>query len=105
MDLQRLNGALEDLDEADRQWLAAAMVQKYYYMAPPAEEISLREIASTETAWSVTMDVPAYMDAAAACVKLQLLQVQDQFWYVILLLPEDRDGAALEQAYDNLVIR
>ena len=105
MDLQKLQGSLADLTEEDRQWLAVSMVQKYYYLAPPAEQITLQEMDSTQTVWSVSMEVPAYRDAPAAAVRLQLLQVRDQFWYAILLLPEGSNGAALEQAYDNLVIR
>ena len=53
----------------------------------------------------MTMAAPALEDAAAARSKVQLFQIGEQLWYVSLLIPEGCDGTALEQAYDNLVIR
>ncbi len=105
MDLQRLYGKLADLSDEELQWLAVSMVQEYYYMPPAAEEITVSDELRTETGYFVTVQAPAYKDAAAVSAQVQLLQVQDQLWYVILLTGEGIDAPALQQAFDNLVIR
>jgi len=105
MDLQRLYGALDELSQEDLQWLAVSMVQEYYFMAPPAEKITLQEEAMTDTSYTAVLEAPAYLGANPVRMKLQLLQIHGQLWYVTMLLPEGCDSAAVEQAYDNLVIR
>ena len=105
MDMQQLSGSLSELSDEDLRWLAVSILQEYYYLPPSADEIVCSEEAITASSYAVTMDAPAHEDAVAAHSKVQLLQIGDQLWYVSLLIPEGCDGTALEQAYDNLVIR
>lgn len=105
MDLQRLYGKLADLTREELQWLAVSMVQEYYYMPPAAEEMTVSDEHRTDTAYSATVAAPAYKDAPAVSAQVQLLQVHDQLWYVILLTEEGAEAPALQQAFDHLVIR
>ena len=105
MDIQQLSGALSDLSDDDLRWLAVSILQAYYYLPPSADEIVCSEETITASSYAVTMAAPALADAAAARSKVQLFQIGEQLWYVSLLIPEGCDGTALEQAYDNLVIR
>lgn len=105
MDLQRLYGKLADLTHEELQWLAVSMVQEYYYLPPAAEEMTVSDELRTDTGYFVTVTAPAYKDAAAVCAQVQLLQVHDQLWYVILLTGEGSEAPALQQAFDHLVIR
>ena len=105
MDLQRLYGKLEDLTGEELRWLAVSMVQEYYYLPPAAEEITVTDESRTETGYFVTVHAPAYKDAAAVTGQVQLLQVREQMWYVILLTEEGAEAPALQQTFDNLIIR
>lgn len=105
MDLQRLYGDLEELTEEELRWLAVSMVQEYYYLPPSAEEITVSDESRTETGYYATVHAPAYQDAAAVIGQVQLLQVHEQMWYVVMLTEEGVDSPALQQAFDNLVIR
>ncbi len=105
MDLQRLYGKLEDLSGEELRWLAVSMVQEYYYLPPAAEEITVSDESRTENGYFVTVHAPAYKDAAAVTGQIQLLQVHEQMWYAVMLTKEGADAPALQQAFDNLVIR
>ena len=105
MDLQRLYGDLVDLTGEELRWLAVSMVQEYYYLPPSAEEITVSDESRTETGYYVTVHAPAYKDAAAVTGQVKLLQVHEQMWYVVMLTEEGADAPALQQAFDNLVIR
>lgn len=105
MDLQRLYGDLEDLTGEELHWLAVSMVQEYYYLPPSAEEITVSDESRNETGYFVTVHAPAYKDATAVTGQVQLLQVHEQMWYVVMLTEAGVEAPALQQAFDNLVIR
>lgn len=105
MDLQRLYGDLEDLTGEELRWLAVSMVQEYYYLPPSAEEITVSDESRNETGYFVTVHAPAYKDATAVTGQVQLLQVHEQMWYVVMLTEAGVEAPALQQAFDNLVIR
>lgn len=105
MDMQQLSSSLDALTDEELDRLATGVLQAYYYAAPKTEDIVLSETEKTENSYFTVLDAPAYENAPAMRAKFRLIQAGAQLWYAIVLLPEDADTAAVEQAFDYLMFR
>lgn len=102
LDLQNLDGSLQDLTDEEIQQLAVGMVQAYYVDAPVSDTISVTVDQTLLHAYLV--DVPAASDAPALSAQVRFLEASDGLWCLVLLHAADQDApAALLSAYETVV--
>ena len=102
LDLQKLDGSLQDLTDAEIQRLATGLVQAYYVDAPAAGELTVT--ADQTLLHAFLLEVPAVEDAPALSAQVRFLEASDGLWYLTLLYPAGEtvpDG--LQSAYENAV--
>ncbi len=105
MELQALEGSMEALSIEERRSLAIGLLQAYYYLPPAAELVAYADEHDTLENYRVTLTCEPYREASAMTAKVRLMQIGEELWYAIELLPEGAEHAAMTQAFDNLVIR
>lgn len=105
MDMQQLPTSLDALTDEELDRLAIGILQAYYYVAPKTEDIVLRDTEKTENSYFTVLTAPAYENVPEMNARLRMIQVGSQLWYAVMLLPEDGNTSALEQAFDNLMFR
>ena len=100
LDLQRVDGSLQELTDAELQRLSVGLVQSYYVDAPATDAISAAADGVLQDAWVV--ETPATDDAPALTARVRFLEGSDGLWYLLLLCPaEEQVPDALMTAYET----
>ena len=104
LDMQPLNGSIQDLEQAEIQRLAVGLLQSYYVDAPETSAITAAADESLQYAWS--LEAPATGDAPALSARVRFLEASDGLWYLLLLRPSaEKAPDALTTAYETAAAR
>ena len=102
MDIQKLPGKLGMLRDSEKERIAIALMQAYYYHPQHTADVELTVSRNDAEEFAGTMQVPAIDDAPAATCSVRLLAVGDELWAAVLLQPEGTENAALANAFQWL---
>lgn len=101
LDLQNLEGSLQDLSDEEILRLAVGLVQAYYVDAPAADTITVT--ADQTLLHAFLLEVPAAGDTPALTAQVRFLEESDGLWYLVLLHAADEDApSALLSAYETV---
>ncbi len=100
MDLQLLDGSLQELDAGEIRRLAVGLLQAYYVDAPASDRVTADEDPALEHAF--ILNVPAAEEIPAITARVRFLDAQDGLWYLTLLYPsEGQAPGSLLRAYES----
>lgn len=102
MDLQNLDGSLQDLSEEELQQLAVGLLQAYYVDAPAADTITVT--ADQTFLHAFLVEVPANGDTPALSAQVRFLEASNGLWYLVLLHASGEDAPnPLVTAYETAI--
>lgn len=99
MDIQQLPSKLGMLRDSEKERIAIALMQAYYYHPQHTAEVALTVTLNEKNEFAATMQIPAIDDAPAAVCSVRLLAAGDELWAAVLLQPEGAENAALADAF------
>ncbi len=99
MDIQMLPGKLGMLRDSEKERIAIALMQAYYYHPQHTADAVLSVVRNDKNEFSATMQVPAIDGAPTAVCSVRLLAAGDELWAAVLLQPEGAENPALANAF------
>ncbi|MBQ6431051.1 MAG: hypothetical protein IJJ99_04150 [Oscillospiraceae bacterium] len=99
MDIQQLPSKLGMLRDSEKERIAIALMQAYYYHPQHTADVDLTVTMNEKNEFAATMQIPAIDDAPAAVCSVRLLTVGDGLWAAVLLQPEGMESTALADAF------
>ena len=105
LDLQQLSYSLYRLSEEELSRLAVGIFQAYYADAPATDAVSVTKLSGSSDEFRFSLSAPAGNGADAMRAEVSFFQTGDEFWYAVLLRPEQDEAVPLLQAYENIKVR